>query len=170
VIGALPVASVDTDLVVKVLMPIWNTKTETATRLRGRIHSILDWATVSKFRQGDSPAKWRGHLDHLLANPGKVAPVKNHAALPWRQMGAFMDDLRRSAGMAALVLQFAILTAALSGEVRGAIWDEIALPGRLWTIPARRMKANKEHRWPCRMPPWIFWRRCRTAPACCFPD
>lgn len=118
-IGALPVTDVDTDLVVKVLMPIWNTKTETATRLRGRIESILDWATVSKFRQGDNPARWRGHLDNLLANPGKVAPVKNHAALPWRDMGTFMADLRRSAGMAALALQFTILTAARSGEVRG---------------------------------------------------
>lgn len=148
VIGALPVADIDTDLMVKILMPIWNTKTETATRLRGRIESILDWATVSKFRQGENPARWRGHLDHLLANPGKVAPVKNHAALPWRDIGTFMAELRGNAGMGALALQFTILTAARSGEVRGATWDEIDLPGRLWTIPAGRMKAHKEHRVP----------------------
>jgi hypothetical protein len=84
IIGALPVADVDTDLIVKVLSPIWGSKTETATRVRGRIESVLDWATVSRFRQGDSPARWRGHLENLLANPNRIAPVRNHPALPWR--------------------------------------------------------------------------------------
>ena len=148
IIGALPVAAVDTALVVKVLSPIWGTKTETATRLRGRIESILDWATVSKFRQGDNPARWRGHLDNLLADPNKIAPVKNHPALPWQEVGAFMVALGQREGIAARAAEFAILTATRSGEVRGATWAEINLDTRLWTIPAERMKAGKEHRVP----------------------
>lgn len=148
VIGTLPVAVVDTDLLVKLLAPIWNTKTETATRLRGRIESILDWATVSKFRQGENPARWRGHLDNLLANPNKVAPVRNHPALPWRETAAFMAELRGRQGTSARAVEFAILTAARSGEVRGARWDEVDVDACLWTVPAARMKAGKEHRVP----------------------
>ena len=148
VIGSLPVAAVDTALVVKVLSPIWGTKTETATRLRGRIESILDWATVSKYRQGENPARWRGHLDNLLANPSKIAPVKNHPALPWQEVGAFMVALGQREGIAARATEFSILTATRSGEVRGATWSEIDLDARLWTIPAERMKAGKEHRVP----------------------
>jgi integrase len=148
VIGSLPVAGVDTALVVKVLNPIWQTKTETATRLRGRIEAILDWATVSKYRQGDNPARWRGHLENLLANPNRVAKVQHHAALPWQEMGAFMAALRQQEGIAARAVEFAILTAARSGEVRGAKWTEIDLNTGLWVIPANRMKAQKEHRVP----------------------
>jgi integrase len=148
VIGALPVADVDTDLVVKILAPIWTTKTETATRLRGRIESVLDWATVSKFRQGENPARWRGHLDYLLANPTRVARVRNFPALPWPQVAAFMAELGRREGTSARALEFAILTAARSGEVRGAAWAEIDLARRVWTVPAARMKAGKEHRVP----------------------
>lgn len=147
-IGALPVASVDTDTIVKILTPIWKTKTETATRLRGRIESILGWATVSKFRQGDNPARWRGHLENLLAAPNKVTKVRNHPALPWDQISAFMRELRLAEGGAARALEFAILTACRSGEVRGVAWDEIDLDAKLWTIPAERMKAGKEHRVP----------------------
>ncbi|GJI92303.1 tyrosine-type recombinase/integrase [Duganella hordei] len=147
-IGALPVAEVDTDLVVKVLSPIWRKKTETAVRLRGRIECILDWATVSKFRQGENPARWRGHLDNLLANPNKIAPVKNHPALPWTEIGAFMKLLREREGVSARAIEFAILTACRSGELRGATWAEIDLKAKLWTIPAERMKAGKEHRIP----------------------
>ncbi len=147
-IGALPVADVDTDLVVKVLSPLWRKKTETAVRLRGRIESILDWATVSKFRQGDNPARWRGHLENLLANPNKIAPVKNHPALPWREIAGFMSLLREREGVSARAIEFAILTACRSGEVRGATWGEIDLEAQLWTIPAKRMKAGKEHRVP----------------------
>jgi hypothetical protein len=117
VIGALAVADIDTDLVVTVLSPIWNSKTETATRLRGRIESILDWATVSKFRQGENPARWRGHLDNLLANPNKIAPVKNHPALPWRELPRFIEKLVKLDGAAARAVQFAILTAGRSGCV-----------------------------------------------------
>lgn len=148
VIGALPVAAVDTALVVKVLDPIWNEKTETATRLRGRIESILDWATVSKFRVGENPARWRGHLDNLLANPTKVTRVVHHAALPWTDVGMFMADLRGRAGIAARAVEFGILTASRSGEIRGATWAEIDLDAALWTVPAERMKGGREHRVP----------------------
>jgi integrase len=148
IIGALPVAAVDTALVVKVLSPIWQDKTETATRLRGRIESILDWATTSKYRQGENPARWRGHLENLLATPSKIAPVKNHPALPWQEIGAFMAALRVREGIAARGVEFAILTAARSGEVRGATWDEIDLEAKVWTVPAARMKGGREHRVP----------------------
>ncbi|WP_070252310.1 tyrosine-type recombinase/integrase [Duganella phyllosphaerae] len=148
IIGALPVAAVDTPLVVKVLSHIWLEKTETATRLRGRIESILDWATVSKFRTGENPARWRGHLDNLLADPGKVVKVAHHPALPWRETGEFMVDLRKREGIGARAVEFAILTATRSGEVRGAKWGEINFDAALWTIPGERMKANKEHRVP----------------------
>ena len=148
IIGALPVAAVDTALVVKVLSPIWQSKTETATRLRGRIECILDWATVSKYRVGENPARWRGHLDNLLADPAKVAKVAHHPALPWAEITDFMKGLEKSEGVAARALAFAILTAGRSGEVRGATWAEIDLEGALWTVPASRMKAGREHRVP----------------------
>lgn len=148
VIGDLPVAAVDTALVVKVLQPIWSEKTETATRLRGRIESILDWATVSKFRVGENPARWRGHLDNLLADPGKMNRVVHHAALPWQKIGPFMAELKKREGIAARAVELAILTAARSGEVRGAVWGEFDLDEAMWIIPAERMKAGREHRVP----------------------
>lgn len=148
VIGTLSVADIDTDLVVKVLSPIWTTKTETASRLRGRIESILDWATVSKFRQGDNPARWNGHLEVLLADPNKVAPVVHHPSLPWQELGEFMLALREREGIAARAVEFAILTAVRSGEVRGMVWSEVDLEAGVWTIPKERMKAGKEHRVP----------------------
>ncbi|MFA6312652.1 MAG: tyrosine-type recombinase/integrase [Sterolibacterium sp.] len=148
VFGDLPVAAVDDGLVLKVLMPIWEKKTETATRLRGRIESVLDWATFSKFRQGENPARWKGHLDNSLAKPNKVAKVKHHAALAYEEMGPFMADLRQREGLGARGLEFTILTAARSGEVRGATWDEIDMNNKLWVIPAARMKMDKEHRVP----------------------
>lgn len=148
VFGDLPVAEVDEALVLKVLMPIWETKTETATRLRGRIEAVLDWATFSKFRQGDNPARWKGHLENPLAKPNKAAKVKHHAALPYQQIGAFMAELRTREGIGARALEFVILTAARSGEVRGATWDEIDMANRVWVIPAERMKMKREHRVP----------------------
>jgi integrase len=148
VFGALPVSDVDTDMVVKALRPIWDNRTETAVRLRGRIESVLDWATVSKYRIGENPARWRGHLENLLANPNKIAPVTNFPALPWQEAGAFMAKLAEREGIAARAVQFAILTACRSGEVRGARWSEIDLAAKLWTVPAERMKAGKEHRVP----------------------
>lgn len=148
IIGNLPVASIDTALVVKVLQPIWEEKTETATRVRSRIENILDWATVSHFRTGDNPARWRGHLDNLLADPSRVARVAHHAALPWQEIGNFMVDLRQREGTSARAVEFAILTAARSGEVRGARWSEVDLDAAIWTVPAERMKAGREHRVP----------------------
>lgn len=148
VFGSAPVSDVDTELVMSVLRPIWSTKTETAVRLRGRIESILDWATVSKYRQGENPARWRGHLENLLANPNKIAPVQNRPALPWEELPDFMAQLVGREGVAARATQFAILTACRSGEVRGASWSEIDLLANVWTVPAARMKAGKEHRVP----------------------
>ncbi len=148
IIGALPVAEVDTPLVVKVLSPIWQTKTETATRLRGRIENILDWATVSKYRTGENPARWRGHLENVLANPNKIAPVVHHPALPWQEIGAFMAELRTRPGTAARALEFLILTGVRSGSVRGTRWVEIDFDRRVWTVPASRMKSKQEFRVP----------------------
>lgn len=148
IIGKVFVRDIGLEHIVKVLEPIWTTKTETASRLRGRIEAVLDWATVRGYRKGDNPARWRGHLDKVLAQPGKVAKVEHHAALDWREIGAFMAALREHEGMSAKMLEFAILTAARSGEVRGATWGEIDLDGATWTIPADRMKAGKEHRIP----------------------
>jgi len=144
-IGDLDVAIIDTPLVLRVLEPIWKTKTETATRLRGRIENVLSWATVRGFRHGDNPARWRGHLDQLLPKASKVTRVQHFAALPYRETGAFMQALRKQQGVAARAVEFAILTAARSCEVRGASWDEIDLQQRIWKIPADRMKAQREH-------------------------
>lgn len=148
IFGDLPVADIDTELVVSCLTAIWTTKTETAKRLRGRIEAVLDWATVSKFRHGENPARWRGHLDKLLAKPTKVATVEHHTALPYAVIGEFVAELRARDGIGARALEFAILTAARSGEVRGAVWEEIDLAEKVWTIPAARMKAKREHRVP----------------------
>lgn len=146
VIGELPIAAVDTGLVMKVLGPIWNDKTETASRLRGRIESILGWATTSGYRQGDNPARWRGHLENLLAAKNKISPVKHHASMPWKDIGAFMLALRQCDGTAARALEFTILTASRSGSVRLATWAEIS--GGVWTVPAEHMKAGIEHHVP----------------------
>ena len=148
ILGQRAVGSIDTDLIVTVLQPIWQEKTETATRVRSRIENILDWATVSKFRVGENPARWRGHLENLLADPGKVNRVVHHAALPWQEIGAFATDLRKREGVAARAVEFGILTAARSGEVRGARWDEIDFDSSMWVIPGERMKAGREHRVP----------------------
>ncbi len=148
VMGSLPVNAVDTGLVMKIIEPIWTTKTETASRVRGRIESILDWATVRKYRVGENPARWKGHLDHLLPARGKVQKSGHHAALPYDEVGTFMALLRLQEGNGARALEFAILTAARTGEAIGARWDEIDLDKRLWTIPPERMKADREHRVP----------------------
>ena len=146
--GNLLVKDIVQEHVLKALEPIWKTKTETATRLRGRIESILDWATVRKYRTGDNPARWKGHLDKLLPAPGKIQKVEHHKALPASQMPAFVKDLRTREGLAARALEFAILCASRSGEVRGAQWAEIDMDQATWVIPAERMKAGKEHRVP----------------------
>lgn len=147
-IGNLLVQDVEQEQVLKVLEPIWATKTETASRLRGRIESVLDWATVRKYRTGDNPARWRGHLDQLLAAPKKIQKVKHHRALPASQLADFMKKLRARPGTGARALEFAIYCAARSGEVRGAQWSEMDMKSAVWKIPAERMKAKKEHRVP----------------------
>jgi integrase len=147
-IGDLAVATIDTPLVVKCLSPIWLRTNETARRLQGRIAAVLDWATAHGFRQGDNPARWKGHLDKLLADPRKVQKRGHFAALPYTEIGSFMKTLRKCDGIGARALEFTILTAARSGEVRGAKWSEIDLQQEVWTIPAERMKAGKEHRVP----------------------
>lgn len=146
--GDLHVKDVSQEHVLKILEPIWKTKNETASRVRGRIESVLDWATVRGYRSGDNPARWKGHLDHLLPAASKVRKVEHRKALPFADMPAFMKQLRSQAGMGARALEFAILTAARSGEVRGAAWSELDLKAKIWTVPATRMKANKEHRVP----------------------
>ena len=146
VIGNIFVREVEQSHVMRVLEPIWLTKTETATRLRGRIENVLDWARVRGYRSGENPARWRGHLDMLLPTPGKVQKIEHHPALPFIELGAFMVKLRQQEGMGARALEFAILTAARSGEVRGATWSEVNLDESTWTIPAERMKAKREHR------------------------
>jgi|SRR5665213_934915 len=148
VFGKLSVVTIDTALVMKVLETIWNYKPETAYRLRGRIEAILDWAKVRGYRQGENPARWRGHLDKLLPSRAKVRKVEHHAALPYVDMPTFMAELREQSGLSALALQFTILTAARTGETIGARWREFDLDARTWTVPADRMKANREHRVP----------------------
>jgi integrase len=152
VIGKLLVRDVETPHLVKILTPIWATKTETASRVRGRIERVLGWATTSGYRTGENPARWRGHLENLLPKQSQVSTIEHHAAHSWRTVGAFMSRLREQDGMGARALEFAILTAARSGEVRGATWAEIDLDEALWTIKATRMKAKAEHVVPLSKP------------------
>lgn len=151
-IGELLVRDVELTHVLAILEPLWGEKTETATRLRGRIEQVLDWATARGHREGLNPARWRGHLDKLLARPSKVARVTHHSALPVSEVGAFMTALRDAEGMGARALEFSVLTAARSGEVRGATWTEIDLASGVWTVPGARMKAGREHRVPLSAP------------------
>lgn len=148
VIGAMQVRDIALPHIIKILDPIWATKTETASRVRSRLEAVLDWATVRGYRHGDNPARWKGHLDKLLAKPGKVAQVEHHPALPLDHVAPFLRALRNRPGIAARALEVLILTATRSGEVRGARWAEIDLDAGHWTIPAGRMKAGREHRIP----------------------
>jgi integrase len=149
-LGELPVAAVDTALVTKILEhgELWSTKPETASRLRGRIEVILDWARVRGYRDGENPARWRGHLENLFPAKRKVRRVKHHAALPYGELGEFMRELTEREGISARGLEFTILTAARTGEVIGARWNEIKFDEKVWTVPAERMKAGREHRVP----------------------
>lgn len=148
VIGKLLVKDIEQPHIMKILEPIWTTKTETASRLRGRIEAVIDYARARKYRTTENPAAWKGHLDKILATPAKVKDVEHHAALPYTEIGAFMQRLKDVDGNGAKALEFTILTAARSGEVRGATWDEVDLDAAMWIIPASRMKAGKEHRIP----------------------
>ena len=145
-LGRISVSDIGVLDVKRALEPIWETKTETASRLRGRIEAVLAWATVSGYRTGDNPARWQGNLDAVLPKPSAVSKVMHHPALPVNQAPEWFQDLRERGGTATRALEFLALTAARSGEVRGATWDEFDLSEQLWTIPAERMKANKQHR------------------------
>lgn len=158
--GELPVQAVDTDLVVKALSPIWLTKTETASRVRGRIESVLDWATASKMRTGDNPARWRGNLKELLPKPSKIATVTHHPALPYRDVYAFLQLLALSDATAARALETVIYTGLRTAETIGAKWDEIDFAANVWTVPASRMKMKKEHRVPLSAPALQVLRKC----------
>src|SRR5215467_14137609 len=144
VVGKLPVSAVDAGLVLKVLEPIWTKKPETASRVRGRMEAVLDWAKARGYRTGENPARWRGHLDHLLPAKSKVLKTDHYAAMPYKVLPGFLIELRNKNGIDARALDFTILTAARVSEVVGARWSEIS--GDLWTIPAERMKGGKEHR------------------------
>jgi integrase len=152
VFGKLPVSAVDDGLVLRALKAIWYSKPETASRVRGRIESVLDWARVHAYRSGENPARWKGHLDHLLPTRSKMQRVKHHAAMPYTEVAAFMAALRKCDDKSARALEFTILTAARTGESLGATWGEIDLQNKVWTAPPERMKAGKEHRVPLSAP------------------
>jgi len=146
--GDVPVAAIDLPQVLRAIEPLWTAKPVTANRVRNRVQMVLDWAKVRGLRQGENPARWKGHLDTLLPHRKKVAPVVHRATLRYREVGQFMVDLKKLPSTSARALEFQILTAARSGEVVGARWDEIDMADRVWTIPAARMKAGREHRVP----------------------
>jgi integrase len=144
---AKPVDTIATDDVLAVLKSIWTTKAETASRVRGRIEKVLDAAKAKGFRDGENPARWRGHLDHLLPRPSKLSRG-HHAAMPYDEVAAFIAELRTREATSAMALELCILTAARSGEILGMRWSEIDLDKKIWTVPAKRMKAGREHRVP----------------------
>ena len=147
-VGHLPVSAVDTDHILQILEPLWARAPETASRLRGRIEAVLDWAKTRGARSGENPARWRGHLDKILPKTSKLARVKHHPAMLFPDVAAFLKELRAIGGHTALALELIILTATRTSEVLGAKWSEFDLTQRLWVIPAERMKAGKEHRVP----------------------
>jgi integrase len=169
-IGGLPVAAIDTGHVLRALEPVWSKIPETASRLRSRLEAVLDWAKARGLREGENPARWRGHLDHLLPALKKAARVRHHAALHYRDIPLLLEKLRHCEGVEARALEFLILTAARAGEACNAVWDEIDVVDQVWGVPAARMKSGKEHRVPLshaarmvleRTPPnqregWIF--------------
>ena len=161
VIGAKGIAGIATGDVMRIIEPLWHDKPETASRTRGRIETVLDYASARGWRQGDNPARWRGHLANLLPAPSKVAPVQHHAAMDWQEVPGFMEALAKRGGTAAKALAFAVLTAGRSGEVRGATWGEVDLGAAVWTIPAGRMKAAREHRVPLSEPALAILRDLR---------
>jgi len=148
VIGKMSVGSIGLDEVLRILRPIWKEKSETASRLRGRIEAVLDYAGVHSWRKGDNPARWTGYLDQVLPAKAKVKAVVHHAAVAWGDMPTVWGKLAAAGSTSALCLRFIILTATRSGEARGARWNEIDMAAKTWTIPAARMKAKQEHRVP----------------------
>lgn len=144
-LGCMKVDDIEPGDVVRMLKPIWQTKTETATRVRGRIEKVLAWATVNKYRTGENPARWKGNIEFMLPKPSKLKQVKHHEALPWADLPGFMADLGQRDSKSSYALQFLILTGARSGEARDARWCEIDHDAGVWTIPAERMNMGKEH-------------------------
>jgi integrase len=163
-LAKIDVAAIDTSLVVKALQPIWQKIPESASRLRGRIEAILDWSAVSGFRSGDNPARWNGHLEHLLAAPAK-RKIEHLAAMPWREVPEFMAKLRATDSVQARAMELVILTAARKGEVRFATWGEVDFNTATWTVPGARMKAGKEHRVPLSPRAMTILREMNTAPS-----
>ena len=147
-IGDRPIDGIDTHDVLSVVEPLWLDKTETATRVLDRIRLVLDWAAARKLRTGDNPARWKGHLEAALPKRSRVQRILNHAALPYQEMAVFMRALRQQKEQGAKAAEFLILTTSRTGEVRFATWQEIDLGGRMWVIPAERMKATRDHRIP----------------------
>ncbi len=147
-LGGLPVGGIDTELVLKVLRPIWREKPETASRVRGRIETILDWAKAHGYRDGENPARWRGHLENVLPAKSKIAAVAHHKAMPYGDVPAFVTLLRAKQEISSRALEFTVLTAARTGESIGARSSEFDLDAKTWTVPAERMKAGREHRVP----------------------
>lgn len=147
-LGHLPISEVSTDLVLKILDPIWVTKAETASRVRQRIETIWDYGKARNYMSGENPARLKGHLDKILSKTAKVRRVRHFPALPYNEIGSFVKELRTRSGYSALGLEFLILTAARTGEIIGAKWSEIDLEKAVWTIPSERMKAGVEHRVP----------------------
>jgi integrase len=161
--GDVPVGEVAVSHVLAAIEPIWRTKPETAARVRGRIEAVLTAATVRGQRAGQNPAQWKGHLAELLPPRATVGTKEHHAALPWAEVGAFIADLRAQRGVGARALEFAILTAARTGEALGARWSEIDMDAKAWTVPAVRMKAGKEHRVPLSAPAMALLRQMAEA-------
>ena len=147
-LAAKPIAAIDTAAVLEMLRPIWNDIPETASRLRGRMETIMDVARVRGWRSGENPARWKGHLAEELPSPKKVQRVEHRPALPWQDMPAFMTALQTMEGMGAMALRFTILTASRTGEVRGMRWREVDMDNAVWTVPPARMKARRLHRVP----------------------
>lgn len=139
---------ITTEDVLKILKPIWRDKTETASRLRGRIEAILDWATAHGYRTGENPARWRGHIENLLPKRSKVSKVQHHAALPFAKIGSFFSQIQQEQTVSSWAFQYLILTAARTSEVVAACWDEIGFDEKIWVIPGDRMKSGREHRVP----------------------
>lgn len=161
ILGELPVSAIDTGLVMHVLTPIWTSKTETASRLRGRIETVLDAAKAHGYRDGENPARWRGHLKTLLADKNELRKVEHLAALPYVEVPEFFTDLRSHQEMAARALEFVILTAVRSGEALRATWGEVDLDAKVWTVPASRMKAKRAHQVPLSEPALAILKRVR---------
>lgn len=148
VIGHLPISEITTDLILRILEPIWVTKAETASRVRQRLETIWDYGKARNYVDGENPARLKGHLDKILSKTAKVKRVRHFPALPYNEIGSFVKELRTRSGYSALGLEFLILTAARTGEIIGAKWSEIDLEKAVWTIPSGRMKAGVEHRVP----------------------